>query len=471
MLTPPRHTPERSRPASPWYRNLTVVSVVCLGLGVVLGPLSDAVTIPGEEVFGAALAAIARAWTNALRLIVVPLVMAQLFAVVASSPTGRQQAGRVGWTTPIAFTALLVLVASVTVVLVSALVTLPIFQAIAPPLTASAAPGGPAPQATGVAWVDEFVPSNLFATAASDNLVGLMVVTVIFACAASRLDETLRASLTTVARAVSGACFIIVDWILLVTPAAVFALAYQMSSGDNLSVGGMLLAYVGVELTALAAGLVLLYLVVVLTGSAPFMTFARAASAAQLAAVTSRSSLATVPPLMRDAKALLGIPDSVASYVLPLAGATLKVSRAVTSPTKLVFLAALVGLDLSWAQVATAVTLLLLQSPSTTGVARVTSGARSLPIYMAVGIPGEYALLAGTATAVTDWLMTLVNTTSYLTATTLVARWLHHKAPADRRAVEDQPASAGAHEMPAPLLAPLPSPRVAALSPRREPLS
>lgn len=433
--------PHRPLPqaASPWYRNLTIVSMASLALGMLLGPIGHAVTFPGEAAFTSTLEAIARAWTNALRLVVLPLVTAQLFAAIAGRPNGRPQAGRLGLVTPVAFTSLLVVVAIGTVALVSVLTQLPVFQTMAPALTSAAmatAPAGEGPE-----WIDGFIPSNLFAAAAGDNLIALMIVTVVFACAASRLNETDRAPLTFLAQSVASACFIVVDWIVLVTPLAVFALAYRMSSGDDVTLGGMLLAYVGVELTALAAGLAMLYAVVVLTGSAPFGRFARAAGASQLVAVTTRSSLATVPPLMRDAQAKLGVPAEVAAYVLPLAGAMLKVSRAVTSPAKLIFLAAVMGLNLSWLQTATAVGLLLLQSPTTTGVARVTSGARSLPIYVAVGIPGEYALLVGTATAVTDWLMTLVNTTSYLSATALVARWIG--APASVPAAE--PASGRAH--------------------------
>lgn len=426
----------------PWYRNLTVVSLASLTLGVLLGPLGAAVSFPGEALVGGALEAVARAWTNALRLVVVPLVTAQLFAVIVEAPAGRRHAGRLGLVTPIAFTVLLALVATITVALVSFLVTLPVFAAVAPtPATRAAAATASAVSGTGH-WIDAFIPANLAAAAAADNLVALMIFTVVFACAASRLAADQQAPLTALARAVVATCYVIVDWILLVTPIAVFALAYRMSSGDSLSVGGMLLAYVGVELTALAAGLVVLYLVVVVTGSAPLGRFSRAALNGQLAAVTTRSSLATVPPLMRDAHAVLDIPPAVAAYVLPLAGAMLKVSRAVTSPTKLVFLATVVGLDLSLAQTATAVGLLLLQSPTTTGVARVTSGARSLPIYVAVGIPGEYALLVGTATAVTDWLMTLVNTTSYLSATSLVARWVGPEVPSVASAPAPMPPTA-----------------------------
>lgn len=421
MPTEPPRPPRQT--AAPWYRNLTIVSMASLALGMLLGPIGHALTFPGEAAFTSALEAIARGWTNALRLVVVPLVTSQLFAAIAGRPGGRHQAGRLGLVTPMVFTSLLVMVAIGTVALVSPLMQLPVFQAIAPTVGSAAAPA-PAAGGEGPEWIDGFIPSNLFAAAAADNLIALMICAIVFACAASRLNEADRAPLTALAQSIANACFVIVDWIVLVTPVAVFALAYRMSSGDDLTIGGMLLAYVGVELTALTAGLAMLYAVVVLTGSAPLGRFARTAGAAQLAAVTTRSSLATVPPLMRDAQATLGIPAEVVAYVLPLAGAMLKVSRAVTSPTKLVFLAAVVGLDLTWLQTATAVGLLLLQSPTTTGVARVTSGARSLPIYVAVGIPGEYALLVGTATAVTDWLMTLVNTTSYLSATALVARWL-----------------------------------------------
>ena len=66
---------------------------------------------------------------------------------------------------------------------------------------------------------------------------------------------------------------------------------------------------------------------------------------------------------------------------------------------------------------------ILLISPSTAGIPRVTSGTRSLPAYVAAGIPAEYVLLLGASNVITDVFMTLLNSTGYMTATVIIHRF------------------------------------------------
>jgi Na+/H+-dicarboxylate symporter len=108
--------------------------------------------------------------------------------------------------------------------------------------------------------------------------------------------------------------------------------------------------------------------------------------------------------------------------VVPLAGATLKLSRAISSPCKLIFLAHVLGISLTPLQLATFTVTILLISPATPGIPRVTSGMNSLPAYVAAGIPAEYVVLLGAVTGLTDVLMTVLNATGYMTSNVIVAR-------------------------------------------------
>jgi Na+/H+-dicarboxylate symporter len=65
----------------------------------------------------------------------------------------------------------------------------------------------------------------------------------------------------------------------------------------------------------------------------------------------------------------------------------------------------------------------LLMSPATPGVPSVASASRSLPAYVAAGIPAEYVVLLGATTWMMDMLMTLLNSTGYLAAAVLVDRF------------------------------------------------
>jgi Na+/H+-dicarboxylate symporter len=106
-----------------------------------------------------------------------------------------------------------------------------------------------------------------------------------------------------------------------------------------------------------------------------------------------------------------------------LAGATLKISRAATGPIRLIFLAHVLGIPLGAGQVAVFIATIMLLSASTAGVPSVSSGNRSLPAYVAAGIPAEYVVLLGVAVNLTDAILTLFNTTGYLSATAIVERF------------------------------------------------
>jgi Na+/H+-dicarboxylate symporter len=160
------------------------------------------------------------------------------------------------------------------------------------------------------------------------------------------------------------------------------------------------------------------------------MSFARAVWPAQMAAVATRSSLATVPTLMAGGEQELKLDPACTGYVIPLAGSLLKLSRAVTEPVTLLFLAGLLDIPLSLQQVLLFSGGMILLSTGTPGIPRMTSGVRSMPLYVAVGIPPEYVLLLATSAAVTDGLMTVLNSTGYLTAAVLVDRFAAQPLPA-----------------------------------------
>ena len=121
----------------------------------------------------------------------------------------------------------------------------------------------------------------------------------------------------------------------------------------------------------------------------------------------------------------------MSGLVIPFAGATLKLSRMVTSPVKLIFIAHFLGLPLSIEQIIVFTFTIILMSPLTVGLPTVVSGTRSLPAFVAAGIPPEYVVLLGATTWIVDVFLTMINSTGYMTATVLVARLLSRRAPAD----------------------------------------
>lgn len=370
------------------------------------------------------------AWTNAFRLVVPPLVVSQLYLAIAARQVDRQGAVRLGWLVPVVFAGLLILTAAATVLVTLGVMQLPLFGGI------SLVGAAPAPEAavqagasSGTSWVNALIPPNLVGAAAGDNILPLMLFTLVFALAARKLAPELQGTLERGFAAVRGATFVMVDWAMYAAPLVLFALAFRTAFTSGFTIGGVLLAFTLLSLFVHFLAIVWLYPVGVLLGGVSLGRFARAAYRPQLVAASTRSSLATVPSLLGEAETSLRIPAGIGAVVIPIAGAVLKLSRAVSSPAKFLFLAVILGIPLGFQQVVVFTATILLLSPSTPGVPRVLSGSRSLPAYVSAGIPPEYVILLGATNAVTDVLMTVLNTTGYLVAAVVVGRFAVGPAP------------------------------------------
>jgi Na+/H+-dicarboxylate symporter len=426
-------------------RALTRASLIALVLGVGGGFVAGRGSSSETTFLVAAADAVIRAWTNAFQLLVVPLVVSQLYLALSNGLGAKRAASRLGVLTPIVFLGLLIGVALVSLSVTAGLLTLPIFQSLslaAPPEAA----GAIAAQSGGggrAGWVDSFLPPNLIGPASTNNLLPLMLFTVGFALAARRLGSERQLALRTLFGAVSEVMFTLVDWVLRTTPLVILALGFRTAFASGLVIGGVLLGFLALEIIGLLAALAALYPAAALFGRIPLRRFAKAMVPAQVIAMATRSSLATVPALLKSAEASLRLPGDISAAIIPLAGATLKLSRAVSGPVRLLFLAHVLGLHLDVRQVITFVITILLLSPSTLGVPSVTSGNRSLPAYVAAGIPGQYVVLLSSTTFLADIFMTLLNATGYMTAAGLLGRWA---APHPREAPAE-PSPAG-HDVP-----------------------
>jgi len=413
--------------------SLTARCAIGLGAGIVAGTVLSVLHpegVPGSWVGPAD--TLIRIWTNALRLVVSPLIVAQLFVAITAQSGERGEATRLGLLIPAVFVGLFALIAGFSVLAGMALLALPPFadlrlDAGAAGVPGSAAGAGPTPAAgaaAGGSWLDGLVPSNLFAAASSDFILALMLFTLAFAVASRRLPGDLRRPLEAAARAVRDTMFVLVGWLIAVAPFALLALGYRFATRSGLEVGGILLAFLGFGGAILLLSILLLYPTAVLAGGVGLAAFARAVFPAQAAGGASRSSIATLPLLLREAEHTLRLPARISSLVIPAAGATLKLSQAGPPVLRLMFLAHLIGMPLSPGTIVTFLAGILLLSPSVPGVPRVMSGTTSLPLYLAAGIPIEHVLLLGPTTALLDILLTVLNSTGYLAAAAVVSRLL-----------------------------------------------
>lgn len=411
-------------PAAPVsVKRLTVLCLFGLAAGVAASVLVSAFQPPGAAVVLSTADALIRAWTNAFRLLVAPLVVAQLYLALAGGHSRLATAGRLGFSIPVTFAALLVFTAGLALLLTSTILKLPWFGAVSLPGVAAVTPAVTATAAVGSTWVDGFVPSNLIAVASTDNILPLMIFTLAFAIAMRGADGEAAATLLSFSRGVSHACFTLVGWLLRVTPVVMFALGYRAALTSGAAIGEVILGYVVLESVVLLAAIAMLYPIATLLAGVNLGRFARALWPAQLTAIGTRSSLATLPALLKGAESPLDLRPEASAAVLPIAGAVLKLSRAVSGPARILFLAHVLGISIGPGQLAIFAATILLLSTGTVGVPSVMSGNRSLPAYVAAGIPAEYVVLMNVVVSMTDVFRTVLNTSGYMTAAVLVDRF------------------------------------------------
>lgn len=427
-------------------RSSTIVCFAALLLGALLGILVSGLQVVALDPWLTGADVVIRLWTNALRMLVAPLVTAQIFVAVTAHRADKGEAARLGLLIPAVFLGIQVVIALVTIVATSGLLQLPLFQGLsitgldAARATVPALPGN---EAGGVAWVDQLIPSNLFAAASSDALLPLLIFAMALALATRRLAPELRHHLESAAQGLREALFVIVGWLLQLAPIALFALAFGSASRSGLELGEVMLSFVALSALTLVIAFPVLYLIAVLGGRVPLGRFARAVFPGQVAAAATRSSLATLPALLKESDTTLKLPPTVSALVLPLAGALLKPSRMVNNFAKLLFLTHVLGIQLSLQQVTIFSLVVIALSTAAPGVPAVLGGTRTWPAFVAVGIPSEYVVLLGATIGLIDVGLTVFNSTGYLTANVLVARLLGSRSVPDGVPVPVRVAAAG----------------------------
>jgi Na+/H+-dicarboxylate symporter len=150
--------------------------------------------------------------------------------------------------------------------------------------------------------------------------------------------------------------------------------------------------------------------------------FARAVAPAQLVAVSTRSSIASLPALVEGARTNLDLPESSTSFVLPLTVSLFKVNRTISATSKLLFLAHVYALPLSSGTIVTFIASVVVLSFTSIGVPNGGSAFKTLPAYLAAGLPIEGIIMAEAVETIPDIMKTVLNVTGDMSAAALLSR-------------------------------------------------
>lgn len=221
--------------------------------------------------------------------------------------------------------------------------------------------------------------------------------------------------------AIAESMLVIVGWVLRLAPLGVAALALAAGARLGVGIGAALATYVFVQIVAAIALIALCYLAVALFGRVRLARFARAAAPAQAVALSTQSSLASLPPMVAGAERL-DLPESVTGLVLPLAVATFKIAAPLAALTVALTLARLHDIEIGPAQLILAGMLAVISTLAVVGLpGQVSFFAANAPAALALGAPIELLPLLLAIDTVPDTIRTVANVTADMAAAALVA--------------------------------------------------
>ncbi len=398
-------------------------SRILLGLaaGLALGALllaSGAAFAPGAA---AVIEPVGAVWLNALKMTIIPLVLALLVTGIASAADAAKSGGMTA--RALAWFALFVVVGAVFAVVVSeAILWLwPIEPGVAAALTAGANPSAVPPIPSTAETLTGIVPSNIFAALSSGDMLPIVLFGVVLGFAVTRLDVEPRERLLGLFRAVSDAMFVIIGWVLWLAPLGVFALAFSVGYRTGFAAVGAILQYVILVSMVLILQLLLItYPSVAIWSRVGLWRFAKAALPSQAVALGTQSSLATLPAML-DAAHEMGISERVRALVLPLAVALYRATSPAGNLAVVIFVAHLSGVQPTLAQYAAGIGIAAIGSLAVVGVASAsTFFVVIVPACLAMGVPVGVLPLLLAVEILPDLWRTVGNVTSDLAATAIV---------------------------------------------------
>jgi Na+/H+-dicarboxylate symporter len=210
---------------------------------------------------------------------------------------------------------------------------------------------------------------------------------VIFALALTRIKAEGRHAVVNLFDAIADALLIIIEWVLAVAPLGVFALAFTVGS----AAGGAAFAGLGHYVVIISAIGILVtlaaYPLAVIAGRIGLGEFTRGLIAPQAVAISTRSSLASLPAMLASARAM-GVREEVGDVTLPIAVALFRATGPAMNVAVAFYVAHWLGLQPSLAQMIAATAVGAVMSYGAVSLPGEVSYISSIaPIALALGVP------------------------------------------------------------------------------------
>ena len=398
--------------------------LLALIAGLVIGALSAGSGWSGTAVPVAS--TIGGLWLDALKMTVIPLIVSLLITgIVGGSEAARE--GGVAGRSMLWFVVLLTGSAILGgLVMPALLAAFPLPEAAGAALRAGLAGVDSKATAASVPGIADFVrgviPANVIKAAADGSILQLVVFTVLFGFAISRIEPAKRAALAGFFDAVGDAMLVIIGWILWLAPAGVFALAFAVGAGAGGAAFGAVLHYMVLVSLLGVVVLAAAYVVAAVVARWPIGRFARVMIAPQAVAISTQSSLASLPAMLRAAREL-GVPADSADVTLPLAVALFRATGPAMNIGVAIYVAHWMGIALSPMSLVIGIAVAAATTYSAVSLPGQLSFVTNVaPIALAMGLPIEPLAILIAVETIPDIFRTVGNVTMDVAVAGAVAR-------------------------------------------------
>lgn len=400
--------------------------LAALLLGLLLGALAQGLDEAARAPAVGAASTVGGLWLDALKMVVIPLIVSLLIVGIAKAADAAR-AGRVAARSILWFAAVYVFSAVLGVVCMPLLLGLfPLPTAAAEALRAGLAGIDPGAVAASVPGAGDFlrsiIPDNVVGAAAEGAILPLVFFTLLFGIAVTRIEEQRRRSVVTLFEVIADALLVVIGWVLWIAPAGIFALAFTLGAGAGAAAFGAVVHYV-LLVSALGLAMMLLgYAIAVTAGGLPLGRFAKAMIAPQAVAISTQSSLASLPAMLAAAR-ILAVRQQVADVTLPLAVALFRATGPAMNIGVAFYVGHWLGLEPSFAQLAAATAVAAVVSAGSVSLPGQISFITSIaPIAMAMGVPIAPLAILVAVENIPDIMRTVGNVTLDVAVTGAVDR-------------------------------------------------
>jgi Na+/H+-dicarboxylate symporter len=356
---------------------LTLVGLVgglLIGLAIADKPVADtALAVAGP---------IGALWLQGLQMTILPLVAGLLFSgiveTVAAARAGAMARRTLGIIISfLAFSATLGAVA------------MPLLLNLFPvPAGVSFSHGADPGKVPGLSeFLASLLPDNVVAAAANSAMLPVIVFVGLFALASTRLADEPRRLLAVLFEALAGAMMVVIGWVLTLAPIGVFALGLTLGVRSGGAALGALAHYIVLVTVVGTVVMIAGYAIATGVGRQRLGAFAVAMLPAQVVAISTQSSIATLPAMLASSRKL-GVSSTTSEFVLPLAVTLFRATGPAMNMAVAVYAAKLAGLELTTGALAAGALVAFATTFGAVSLPGTISFVSSIgPIAAAMGVP------------------------------------------------------------------------------------